>query len=87
MPHPSAKVPFIRHSLFQFPGTAPDIAAAITAFAANVDDKQIRQEESRFDSIDITSGIPFEFWNTTGSTQLPTISMVYPEINRSLYHF
>jgi len=71
-----------RGSLFHAPGAGDRIADTITAFAAAIDDKQIRKEENRFDSIDLTPGIPFEFWNTNESTLLPTISMVSGDSKR-----
>lgn len=71
----------IRRALFRFPGTAPDIADAVSAFAAETGDKQIRQDESRSDSIDITPGIPFEFWSASELTPLPTITYADLESN------
>jgi len=65
----------LRGSLFQAPTAEDHIANTIAAFAAGVDD-----------TIDLTPGIPFEFWNAAESTALPTITTVYGDSTRLMLH-
>jgi len=74
----------VRRSLFRWPGDDSTIADAVAAFAANVDDRKIKAEESAVDNIDITPGLPFDFWVGTERTQLPTINMAYGSVSSVL---